>query len=240
MAQAFIVGAVRTAGGRNKGRLAGVHPADLGGKVLDALVARTGVDPSRIDDVIFGCVSQIGAQSGNIARNCVLSSRLPESVPATSVDRQCGSGQQAMHFAAQAVMSGTQDLVIAGGVESMTRVPIGSSIVDGAQAGPRPAVRRRGHAGALPGREVQPVHRRRAARQEARPHPRRARPVRVREPPQGGARATKGAASRARSRRSRSRSKTARVVTHDADEGIRFDASLEQDERARAAAPRAG
>jgi acetyl-CoA C-acetyltransferase len=121
MAEAFIAGAVRTAGGRNKGRLAGVHPADLGGKILDALVARTGVDPSRIDDVIFGCVSQSGAQSGN--------------VPGTSVDRQCGSGQQAIHFAVQAVMSGTQDLVIAGGVESMTRVPIGSSIIDALKAG---------------------------------------------------------------------------------------------------------
>jgi acetyl-CoA acetyltransferase family protein len=135
MVAAYIAGAVRTAGGRNKGRLSGVHPADLGGKVLDALVARTGVDPAAIEDVIFGCVSQIGAQSGNIGRNCVLSSSLPESVPGTSVDRQCGSGQQAIHFAVQAVMSETQDLVIAGGVESMTRVPIGASIVDGLKAG---------------------------------------------------------------------------------------------------------
>jgi acetyl-CoA acetyltransferase family protein len=135
MASAFIVGAVRTAGGRNKGRLSGVHPADLGGKVLDALVHRTGVDPAKIEDVIFGCVMQSGAQAGNIARNCVLSSSLPESVPGTSVDRQCGSGQQAIHFAAQAVMSETQDLVIAGGVESMTRVPIGSNIVDALKAG---------------------------------------------------------------------------------------------------------
>jgi acetyl-CoA acetyltransferase family protein len=130
MATAFIVGAARTAGGRNKGRLSAIHPADLGGKVLDALVARTGVDAARIDDVIFGCVSQNGAQAANIARNCVLSSGLPESVPGTSVDRQCGSGQQAIHFAAQAVMSETQDLVIAGGVESMTRVPLGSNITD--------------------------------------------------------------------------------------------------------------
>jgi acetyl-CoA acetyltransferase family protein len=132
---AYIVGAVRTAGGKNKGRLSGVHPADLGGAVLDALVARTGVDPARVDDVIFGCVGQSGAQAGNVARNCVLSSSLPESVPATSVDRQCGSGQQAIHFGVQAVMSETQDLVIAGGVESMTRVPIGSNIVDGLKGG---------------------------------------------------------------------------------------------------------
>jgi acetyl-CoA acetyltransferase family protein len=112
-----------------------MHPADLGGKVLDALVERTGIDPAAVDDVIFGCVMQSGAQAANIARNCVLSSSLPESVPGTSVDRQCGSGQQAIHFAAQAVMSGTQDLVIAGGVESMTRVPIGSNIVDGLKQG---------------------------------------------------------------------------------------------------------
>jgi acetyl-CoA acetyltransferase family protein len=135
MVAAYIAGAVRTAGGRNKGRLSGLHPADLGGKVLDALVARTGVDPAAIEDVIFGCVSQVGAQSGNIGRNCVLSSSLPESVPGTSVDRQCGSGQQAIHFGVQAVMSETQDLVIAGGVESMTRIPIGASIVDGLKQG---------------------------------------------------------------------------------------------------------
>ncbi|MDH5675607.1 MAG: acetyl-CoA C-acetyltransferase [Myxococcales bacterium] len=135
MAEAYIAGAVRTAGGRKKGYLSGVHPADLGGRTLDALVEKTGIDPAKVDDVVFGCVSQSGEQSGNIARNCVLSSGFPESVPGTSVDRQCGSGQQAIHFAVQAVMSGTQDLVIAGGVESMTRVPMGSSIVDALKAG---------------------------------------------------------------------------------------------------------
>jgi len=135
MASAYIVGAVRTAGGRNKGRLSGIHPADLGAKTLDALVARTGIDPVKIEDVIFGCVSQSGAQGANIARNCVLSSSLPESVPGTSVDRQCGSGQQAIHFAAQAVMSETQDVVVAGGVESMTRVPIGANILDSLKQG---------------------------------------------------------------------------------------------------------
>jgi acetyl-CoA acetyltransferase family protein len=112
-----------------------VHPYDLGARVLDALVERTKLDPSRIEDVIFGCVSQVGAQSFNIGRHAVLASSLPESVPGTTVDRQCGSGQQALHFAAQAVMSGTQDVVIAGGVESMTRVPIGSNIVDGLKQG---------------------------------------------------------------------------------------------------------
>ncbi|WP_454727338.1 MULTISPECIES: acetyl-CoA C-acetyltransferase [Cupriavidus] len=125
MAEAYIVAAARTAGGRKGGKLAGWHPADLAAQVLDALVARSGADPALIDDVIMGCVGQAGEQSGNVARNAVLASRLPESVPGTSVDRQCGSSQQALHFAAQAVMSGTMDIVIAAGVESMTRVPMG-------------------------------------------------------------------------------------------------------------------
>jgi acetyl-CoA C-acetyltransferase len=125
MAEAFIVDAVRTAGGRKGGRLSGWHPADLAAAVLDALVARTTIDPATIGDVIMGCVGQAGEQSNNIARNAVLASQLPESVPATSVDRQCGSSQQALHFAAQAVMSGSMDVVIAAGVESMTRVPMG-------------------------------------------------------------------------------------------------------------------
>lgn len=125
MAEAFIVAAARTAGGKKGGRLAGWHPADLAAQVLNALIDRSGADPALIEDVIMGCVGQAGEQSSNIARNAVLASRLPESVPATSVDRQCGSSQQALHFAAQAVMSGTQDIVIAAGVESMTRVPMG-------------------------------------------------------------------------------------------------------------------
>ncbi len=124
MAEAYIVAARRTAGGRRNGRLSGWHPADLAAVVLDALVDDTGIDPAAIEDVIMGCVSQAGEQSANIARNAVLASRLPESVPATSVDRQCGSSQQALHFAAQAVMSDTMDCVIAAGVESMTRVPM--------------------------------------------------------------------------------------------------------------------
>jgi acetyl-CoA C-acetyltransferase len=125
MPEAFIVAAARTAGGRRNGRLSGWHPADLAAHVIDALVERTGIDPASVDDVILGCVSQAGEQSTNVARNAVLASRLPESVPGTSVDRQCGSSQQALHFAAQAVMSGTMDVVIAGGVESMSRVPMG-------------------------------------------------------------------------------------------------------------------
>jgi acetyl-CoA C-acetyltransferase len=125
MAEAYIVAAARTAGGRKGGRLAGWHPADLAAKVLDSLVERSGAAPDQIEDVIMGCVMQAGEQSNNIARNAIMASKLPESVPGTSIDRQCGSSQQALHFAAQAVMSGTMDVVIAAGVESMTRVPMG-------------------------------------------------------------------------------------------------------------------
>ena len=125
MAEAYIVATARTAGGRKGGRLAGWHPADLAASVLDSLIDRTGADPAQIEDVIMGCVMQAGEQSNNVGRNSVMASKLPESVPATSIDRQCGSSQQALHFAAQAVMSGTMDCVIAAGVESMTRVPMG-------------------------------------------------------------------------------------------------------------------
>src|ERR1700682_3988424 len=135
MAEAYIIAAARTAGGRKGGRLAGWHPADLAASVLDSLLERTGADPEQIEDVIMGCVMQVGEQSNNIARNAIMASRLPESVPGTSVDRQCGSSQQALHFAAQAVMSGTMDIVIAGGVESMSRVPITSSTAFPAQHG---------------------------------------------------------------------------------------------------------
>ena len=135
MAEAYIVAATRTAGGRKGGRVRGWHPSDLGGAILNELVDRTGVDPAVIEDVVMGCVMQVGEQSTNIARNAVLSSRLPESVPGTSVDRQCGSSQQALHFAAQAVMSGTMDVVIASGVESMTRVPMGLSVMLPAKEG---------------------------------------------------------------------------------------------------------
>lgn len=124
MAEAYIVEAVRTAGGKRNGRLAGWHPADMGGAVLDALVGRAGVDPAAIEDVILGCVTQAGEQAFAFARNVVLASGLPTSVPAVTIDRQCGSSQQAIQFAAQAVMSGVQDIVIAGGAESMSRVPM--------------------------------------------------------------------------------------------------------------------
>jgi acetyl-CoA C-acetyltransferase len=127
MPEAFIVAATRTAGGRRNGRLSGWHPVDLAAEVLNALVDRTGIDPAAVEDVLMGCVSQVGEQSTNVGRNAVLASKLPESVPATSIDRQCGSSQQALQFAAQAVMAGTQDVVIAAGVESMTRVPMFTS-----------------------------------------------------------------------------------------------------------------
>jgi len=135
MTDAFIVDAVRTAGGKREGALKDWHPVSMGAAVLDALVQRTGVDPAAIDDVIVGCVSQIGEQSFHVGRNMVLASSLPDSVPAVTIDRQCGSSQQSIHFAAQAVMSGTQDLVIAAGVESMTRVPMGTPVFLPMQAG---------------------------------------------------------------------------------------------------------
>ena len=135
MPEAYIVEAVRTAGGRRNGALKDWHPADLGGEVINALLNRTGIDPEAVEDVIAGCVSQVGEQSFHVARNMVLASRLPESVPAVSIDRQCGSSQQSIHFAAQAVMSGTQDVIIAAGVESMTRVPMGTPTLLPAQAG---------------------------------------------------------------------------------------------------------
>ena len=131
---AYIVSATRTPGGKKNGSLSGWHPADMGAMVLDELIRKTGINPKDVDDVIFGCVDQVGAQAGNLARNSVLASSLPESVPGTTIDRQCGSSQQALHFATQAVMSGTQDVVIAGGVEVMSIVPIGASITDGMNA----------------------------------------------------------------------------------------------------------
>ena len=124
MQEAYIVATARTAGGRRGGKLAGWHPTELAAQVLNALVERAAMDPALVEDVIMGCVGQVGEQSANIGRNAVLASRLPDSVPGTSIDRQCGSSQQALHFAAQAVLSSTMDFVIAAGVESMTRVPM--------------------------------------------------------------------------------------------------------------------
>ena len=131
MAEAFLVDAVRTPVGRRGGGLAGAHPADLGAHVIAALLARTGVDPLAVDDVVFGCVDTVGPQAGDIARTAWLAAGLPEAVPGVTVDRQCGSSQQAAHFAAQAVLSGTADLVVAGGVQNMSMIPIGAAMTAG-------------------------------------------------------------------------------------------------------------
>jgi acetyl-CoA C-acetyltransferase len=135
MAEAYIVDAVRTPVGRRGGGLAGAHPADLGAHVLRALLARTGMDPLGVDDVVFGCVDTIGPQAGDVARTAWLAAGLPEAVPGVTIDRQCGSSQQAVHFAAQAVMSGTADVVVAGGVQNMSQIPIAAAMLAGQQFG---------------------------------------------------------------------------------------------------------
>ncbi len=135
MAEAFLVDAVRTPVGRRGGGLAAAHPADLGAHVIRALLDRTGVDPLAIDDVVFGCVDTIGPQAGDIARTAWLAAGLPEAVPGVTVDRQCGSSQQAVHFAAQAVLSGTADLVVAGGVQNMSQIPIAAAMLAGQALG---------------------------------------------------------------------------------------------------------
>ncbi|MCU1590572.1 MAG: Acetyl-CoA C-acyltransferase [Frankiales bacterium] len=135
MADAYLVEAVRSPVTRRGGGLSGVHPADLGAHVLTALMSRSGVDPAAVDDVVFGCVDTIGPQAGDIARTCWLAAGLPEEVPGVTVDRQCGSSQQAVHFAAQAVMSGTADLVVAGGVQNMSAIPISAAMIAGQQYG---------------------------------------------------------------------------------------------------------
>ncbi|MFI6389391.1 acetyl-CoA C-acetyltransferase [Nonomuraea sp. NPDC050540] len=135
MNEAYVVGAVRTPVGRRNGGLAAAHPADLGAHVLKELVQRTGIDPAAVEDVVFGCVDTVGPQAGDIARTCWLAAGLPEQVPGVTVDRQCGSSQQALHFAAQAVMSGTSDLVVAGGVQNMSMVPISQAMLAGRELG---------------------------------------------------------------------------------------------------------
>lgn len=135
MTEAYIIDAIRTPIGRKNGSLAAVHPIDLGATVIRAAMSRTPVDPAAVDDVVFGCVDAIGGQAGNIARTSWLAAGLPEEVPGTTVDRQCGSSQQALHFAAQAVMSGTADLILAGGVQSMSRIPISAAMTAGREFG---------------------------------------------------------------------------------------------------------
>ncbi|HUR48833.1 MAG TPA: thiolase family protein [Acidimicrobiales bacterium] len=141
MPTAVIVDAVRTPGGKRNGKLKGWHPVDLAAETLTALQERNDLDPKEIDDVIMGCVMQVGEQSINVGRNAVLAAGWPESIPATTIDRQCGSSQQSAHFAAQGVMAGAYDVVIAAGVEAMTRVPMGSSVVGGMPFGPKVGLR---------------------------------------------------------------------------------------------------
>src|ERR1700722_14512417 len=128
MAEAYIIDAVRTPVGRRGGGLAAVHPADLGAHAIAALLARTEIDPSDVDDVVFGCVDTVGPQAGDIARTAWLAAGLPEAVPGVTVDRQCVSSQQAAAFATQAVLSGTADLIVAGGVQNMSMVPIAAAM----------------------------------------------------------------------------------------------------------------
>jgi len=135
VAEAYIVDAVRTPVGKRGGSLAEVHPADLGAHVIKALIERTGVDAAEVDDVIFGCIDTIGPQAGDIARTCWLAAGMPDQVPGTTIDRQCGSAQQAVHFAAQAVMSGTADMIVAGGVQNMSQIPISSAMTAAEQFG---------------------------------------------------------------------------------------------------------
>jgi len=135
MPEAFIVDAIRTPVGRKKGSLAGMHSADLGAVPIKALVERTGIDPAAVDDVIYGCTDTIGSQAGDIARTCWLVAGMPEHVPGVTIDRQCGSAQQAVHFAALGVMSGVQDLVVAGGVQNMNAIPISAAMLVGQQFG---------------------------------------------------------------------------------------------------------
>jgi acetyl-CoA C-acetyltransferase len=135
MAEAYIIDAVRTPIGRKKGGLAHLHPADLGAHPIKALMARTGVDPGAVDDVVWGCCDTIGPQAGDIGRTVWLCAGLPQHVPGTTIDRQCGSSQQALHFAAQGVMSGTQDLVVAGGSQAMNAIPISAAMFAGQQYG---------------------------------------------------------------------------------------------------------
>ena len=135
MTEAYIVDAVRTPIGKKNGGLSGVHPADLGAHVIKAVVERTGIDPADVDDVIFGCVDAIGGQAGNIARTSWLAAGYPQHVPGVTVDRQCGSSQQALHFGAQAILSNTADLIIAGGVQNMSQIPISAAMIVGQQYG---------------------------------------------------------------------------------------------------------
>ncbi len=189
MTEAFIIDAVRTPVGRRGGGLAAAHPADLGGHVIRAVLDRAGADPAAVDDVVFGCVDTIGPQAGDIARTAWLAAGLPEAVPGVTVDRQCGSSQQAVHFAAQAVLSGTADLVVAGGVQNMSMIPIAAAMLAGQAYGVGRPVQRVGRlAGQVRRRGDLPVPRGRPDRGQVGPRPGRTGGVRAEQPPAGGGR----------------------------------------------------
>ena len=173
MPEAFIVDAVRTPVGKRGGSLAGMHSADLGAHSLSALMRRTGVDPGAVDDVIMGCCDTIGSQAGDVARTAWLVAGLPDHVPGVTIDRQCGSSQQAVHFAAQGVMSGTQDLVVAGGVQNMSAIPISAAMLVGQQYGfTTPFAESPGWLARYGDVEVSPVQLGRDDRREVGHHPR--------------------------------------------------------------------
>ena len=215
MAEAYIVDAVRTPVGRRGGGLAGAHPADLGAHVITALLARTGLDPLAVDDVVFGCVDTIGPQAGDIARTAWLAAGLPEEVPGVTVDRQCGSSQQAVHFAAQAVLSGTAHAVVAGGVQNMSQIPIAAAMLAGQQYGFADPFG--GSSGWLARYGDQEISQFRGADLIARKmghQPGGDGGLRAGQPPAGGGRPSTPATSRPRSRpTARSRSTSARAVT---------------------------
>ena len=213
MAEAYIIDAVRTPVGRRGGGLAQVHPADLGAHSISALIDRTGIDPGAVDDVVFGNVDSIGPQAGDIARTCWLVAGLPEHVPGTTVDRQCGSAQQAIHFAAQGVMSGTQDLVVAGGVQNMSQIPISAAMLAGQEYGHEtPFSESPGLAEALRRPGGVAVPRRRAHRPEVGHLPRRHGGVRGRVARAGVPRTCRGPLrTRDRAARTTSRSTRARA-----------------------------
>ena len=197
MAEAYLVDAVRTPVGRRGGGLAGAHPADLGGHVIRALLDRAGVDPLAVDDVVFGCVDTIGPQAGDIARTAWLAAGLPEEVPGVTVDRQCGSSQQAVHFAAQAVLSGTADLVVAGGVQNMSQIPIAAAMLAGQAYGFERPVQRVGRlAGAVRDRGDLPVPGGRPDRREVGDRPGGDGALRAGQPPAGGRRHRRGGVRR--------------------------------------------
>ena len=238
MAGAYIIDAVRTPVGRRGGGLAAAHPADLGAHVIAALLARTGIDPADVDDVVFGCVDTVGPQAGDIARTAWLAAGLPESVPGVTVDRQCGSSQQAVHFAAQAVLSGTADLVVAGGVQNMSMIPIAAAMGGALR---RPVQRLSRLAGPLRRPGDLPVPRGRPDRGEVGDQPGRDGGLRPRQPRQGGDRdRQRPLRGRDRALRRPDRRTSARAATPPGEDGGAAPAARERPDHRRAVQPDRG